>query len=187
MKSGAVPCLLPKASEVPTDPSSGASFDVRRSDRCAEPGLGEQRQAESHHDSGMALGRHISDRRRPAPVRGFFSLRPSYADSSGLLLLLSLGLLFVLPPTTPPHPFLSYLATFLGVSATLLAVLQYAPQIYKTYKAGLVGALSLGTMAIQVPGSVLFVVSLVLRPGTDWTSWLAYAVTGAMQGALLVS
>ncbi|KAK1922577.1 hypothetical protein DB88DRAFT_512096 [Papiliotrema laurentii] len=104
----------------------------------------------------------------------------------GLLLLLSFALLYLLPPTSPPHPLLSYLATFLGVSATLLAVLQYAPQIYKTYRAKLVGALSLGTMAIQVPGSVLFVVSLVVRPGTNWTSWLAYAVTGLMQGALLV-
>lgn len=68
----------------------------------------------------------------------------------------------------------------------MLAILQYAPQIYKTYKSRLVGALSLGTMAIQVPGSVLFVISLLLSPGTNWTSWLAYAVTGGMQGALLV-
>jgi uncharacterized protein with PQ loop repeat len=88
---------------------------------------------------------------------------------------------------TPPHPLLQYFATFLGLSGTLLAVLQYAPQIYKTYRAKLVGALSLGTMAIQVPGSVLFVISIVVRPGTNWTSWLPYAVTGLMQGALLVS
>ena len=96
-------------------------------------------------------------------------------------------LLVTLPSLSPPHPLLRYLATFLGVSATLLAILQYAPQIHKTYRSRLVGALSLGTMAIQVPGSVLFVLSLVLRSGTDWTSWLAYAVTGLMQGALLVS
>ena len=106
---------------------------------------------------------------------------------SVLLLLLSLTLLLTLPPTSPPHPLLRELAAFLGLSATLLAVLQYAPQIQKTYRSGLVGALSLGTMAIQVPGSVLFVLSLVFRPGTDWTSWLAFAVTGVMQGALLVS
>ena len=101
-----------------------------------------------------------------------------------LLSLLSLTLLVTLPTS---HPVLRHLALFLGISATLLAVLQYAPQIHKTYTSGLVGALSIGTMVIQVPGSVLFVVSLVLRPGTDWTSWLAYAVSGAMQGALLVS
>jgi uncharacterized protein with PQ loop repeat len=78
-------------------------------------------------------------------------------------------------------------AIFLGLSGTLLAVLQYAPQIYKTYRAGLVGALSIGTMVIQVPGSVLFVLSIAIRPGVNWTSWIPYAVTGAMQGALLVS
>jgi uncharacterized protein with PQ loop repeat len=78
-------------------------------------------------------------------------------------------------------------ALFLGVTGTLLAILQYAPQIYKTYRAGLVGALSLGTMIIQVPGSVLFVLSIAIRPGVNWSSWIPYAVTGAMQGALLVS
>ena len=81
---------------------------------------------------------------------------------------------------------LQQLAIFLGISGTILAILQYAPQIYKTYRAGLVGALSLGTMAIQVPGSVLFVISIAIRPGTNWTSWIPYAVTGAMQGGLLV-
>jgi uncharacterized protein with PQ loop repeat len=81
---------------------------------------------------------------------------------------------------------LQQLAIFLGISGTILAILQYAPQIYKTYHAGLVGALSLGTMAIQVPGSVLFVISIAIRPGTNWTSWIPYAVTGAMQGGLLV-
>lgn len=80
-----------------------------------------------------------------------------------------------------------YLAIFLGLSGTALAILQYAPQIYKTYNAKLVGALSLGTMAIQVPGSVLFVISIAVREGTNWTSWIPYAVTGAMQGGLLVS
>ncbi|KAK4684497.1 hypothetical protein P7C73_g5684, partial [Tremellales sp. Uapishka_1] len=103
-----------------------------------------------------------------------------------LLLLLSLSLLLSLPSTSPPHPLLRHLALFLGLSAIVLSVFQYAPQIHKTYRSGLVGALSLGTMAIQVPGSVLFVASLVVREGTDWTSWLVYAVTGVMQGALLI-
>jgi uncharacterized protein with PQ loop repeat len=100
-----------------------------------------------------------------------------------LLLTLSLFLLSSLPPT---HHLLHTLATFLGLSGTLLAVLQYAPQILKTYKAQHVGALSIGTMIIQVPGSVMFVLSIALRPGANWTSWLPYAVTGGMQAALLV-
>lgn len=42
-------------------------------------------------------------------------------------------------------------------------------------------------MVIQVPGAVFFIISLAVRPGVDWTSWLAYAVTAGMQSALLVS
>lgn len=117
-------------------------------------------------------------------------------DHRILLLGLTLSLLLSDSPSSsrpgsiPPSAIqvnLINLATFLGLSATLLAVLQYAPQIYKTYRSKLVGALSVGTMVIQVPGSVLFVASIALREGTDWTSWLAYAVTGGMQGCLLVS
>jgi len=82
---------------------------------------------------------------------------------------------------------LDQLAIFLGISGTILAVLQYAPQIYMTYNAGLIGALSLSTMAIQVPGTVLFVISIAVTPGTNWTSWIPFAVSGAMQAALLVN
>lgn len=103
-----------------------------------------------------------------------------------MLFVLSLGLLLNLPATRPPHPLLRQLATFLGLSGTALAIMQYAPQIVKTYRAKLVGALSLGTMAIQCPGAVLFILSLAFREGVDWTSWLAYAVTAAMQAGLLV-
>jgi hypothetical protein len=57
----------------------------------------------------------------------------------------------------------------------------------KTYRAKLVGALSLGTMTIQCPGAVIFILALAGREGVNWTSWLPYAVTAGMQGALLVS
>jgi len=30
------------------------------------------------------------------------------------------------------------------------------------------------------------VLSIALRPGTDWTSWITYATAGIMQGSLLV-
>jgi uncharacterized protein with PQ loop repeat len=137
----------------------------------------------------MAIGRDSRHSRRITYVSTvYWNIQKWQLTGNSLLLLtLSLALLLYLPSQSPPHPLLRSLATFLGISATLLAILQYAPQIYKTYTAGLVGALSLGTMIIQVPGSVLFVLSLVFREGTDWTSWLAYAVTGGMQGTLLVS
>lgn len=40
-------------------------------------------------------------------------------------------------------------------------------------------------MLIQVPGSVLFVGSLIGREGVEWSTWASYAVTGGMQAALL--
>ncbi|KAJ9111682.1 hypothetical protein QFC19_001041 [Naganishia cerealis] len=102
-----------------------------------------------------------------------------------LLTVLAITLLAFLP-THPPHPLLHSYARFLGLSSAFLAITQYAPQLVHTYRTRLVGALSIETMIIQVPGSVLFVGSLVGRQGVEWSTWLTYAVTGGMQAALLV-
>ena len=48
------------------------------------------------------------------------------------------------------------------------------------------GSLSIPMMCIQTPGSFVFVVSLASREGTRWSSWVTYAVTGVLQGGLLV-
>lgn len=58
----------------------------------------------------------------------------------------------------------------MGLSATLFAISQYAPQLLLTWQEGFVGALSIWTMVIQVPGSVVFVISIMLREGTTWSS-----------------
>lgn len=63
-------------------------------------------------------------------------------------------------------------ATFLGVTSALLSAIQYAPQIARTYHAKVVGALSIPMMMIQSPGAVLMVLSIALRPDTNWTSAL---------------
>lgn len=76
-------------------------------------------------------------------------------------------------------------ATFLGVSSALLAGIQYAPQLTHTYKAKTVGALSIPMMLIQSPGAAVMVLSIALRPGTNWTSWITFAVSGIMQAILL--
>ncbi|KAF9648257.1 hypothetical protein BDM02DRAFT_3096895, partial [Thelephora ganbajun] len=95
---------------------------------------------------------------------------------------------FYLLGTTVPGESLTQLelwATFLGVSSATLAALQYAPQIVHTYRMKLVGALSIPMMLIQTPGAIFMVLSIALRPGTNWTSWVTYAVAGIMQGMLL--
>jgi uncharacterized protein with PQ loop repeat len=54
-------------------------------------------------------------------------------------------------------------ATVLGVTAAILAAIQYMPQLVKTYKAGVVGALSIPMMCVQTPGGVIMVISIALR------------------------
>ncbi|PVG01615.1 hypothetical protein CPB86DRAFT_752908 [Serendipita vermifera] len=89
-------------------------------------------------------------------------------------------------PTPYPSQRIALWATFLGVLSTTLAVIQYAPQLWTTWKAKTVGALSIPMMCIQTPGAVLMVFSIAIRDGTNWTSWATYAAAGIMQGSLLV-
>ncbi|KAH9927539.1 hypothetical protein B0H21DRAFT_763138 [Amylocystis lapponica] len=80
---------------------------------------------------------------------------------------------------------ISIWATFLGVTAALLSAMQYIPQLWHTYRLKLVGALSIKMMLMQSPGSIFMVLSIALRPGTNWTTWIPYAVAGALQATLL--
>lgn len=68
----------------------------------------------------------------------------------------------------------------------LLTLCQYAPQIIRTYRSKMVGALSIEMMLIQVPGSAIFVGSLINREGVEWSAWISYAIAGSMQLVLLV-
>ena len=47
------------------------------------------------------------------------------------------------------------------------------------------GALSIPMMLIQTPGAILITVSLALRPGANWTTWISYAITALLQIILL--
>jgi uncharacterized protein with PQ loop repeat len=54
-------------------------------------------------------------------------------------------------------------ATILGVTAAILSAIQYMPQLLKTYKTKVVGALSIPMMCVQTPGGVIMVLSIALR------------------------
>ncbi|KIP05433.1 hypothetical protein PHLGIDRAFT_30911 [Phlebiopsis gigantea 11061_1 CR5-6] len=103
-----------------------------------------------------------------------------------LLLLFVTFLLLGLPASSPRYTQQSLWATFLGLSSTFIAMFQYLPQIKHTYQHKVVGALSIPMMCIQTPGAVFMVLSIALRPGTNWTTWSTYAVAGVLQGSLLV-
>jgi len=77
-------------------------------------------------------------------------------------------------------------ANFLGIFSTVLASIQYFPQIYTTYTLKRVGSLSIPMMCIQTPGSFLWARSLAARLGKEgWSAWGIYIVTGCLQGLLL--
>ena len=77
-------------------------------------------------------------------------------------------------------------ANFLGVFGTLLAAVQFLPQIWTTWKLQDVRSLSIPMMCIQTPGSFVWVGSLAARFGWQgWSTWGIYLVTGILQGFLL--
>lgn len=60
-------------------------------------------------------------------------------------------------PDGEPSDGLYLWATFLGLTSSSLALIQYAPQLWYTYRTKLVGALSIPSMCIQSPGAALMV------------------------------
>ncbi len=77
-------------------------------------------------------------------------------------------------------------ANALGVGATVLAAIQYFPQIYTTWRLQAVGSLSIPMMCIQTPGSFVWSGSLAKRLGlAGWSIWGIYLVTGILQGIVL--
>ena len=78
-------------------------------------------------------------------------------------------------------------ANLLGTFSTILASIQYLPQIWTTWQLQQVLSLSIPMMCIQTPGSYLFAASLGIRLGwSGWSAWGVYIVTGLLQGCLLV-
>ncbi|KAI1615773.1 hypothetical protein EDD37DRAFT_206777 [Exophiala viscosa] len=78
-------------------------------------------------------------------------------------------------------------ANFLGILSTVLASIQYFPQIYTTFMLKRVGSLSIPMMLIQTPGSFVWAASLAARLGSEgWSAWGVYLVTGCLQGTLLI-
>lgn len=54
-------------------------------------------------------------------------------------------------------------ATLLGVMSSILAMVQYTPQLIHTYRLKLVGVLSIPMMCITVPGSALMITGIAFR------------------------
>ncbi|KAK9240271.1 hypothetical protein V1525DRAFT_395501 [Lipomyces kononenkoae] len=76
-------------------------------------------------------------------------------------------------------------AGFLGIEATLLTAFQYIPQLYMTFKLRHAESLSMHTLMIQAPGGFVWALTLALRQGTSWSSWLPYFISATLQTCLL--
>ncbi|CZT45536.1 related to PQ loop repeat protein [Rhynchosporium secalis] len=99
------------------------------------------------------------------------------------LLVITVSAAFII--SRPHH--LGTWANSLGIMATVLAGIQYLPQIWMTWRLGHVGSLSIPMMLIQTPGSFVWSASLAARLGVEgWSTWGVFLVTGCLQGCLLV-
>ncbi|KJZ79176.1 hypothetical protein HIM_01327 [Hirsutella minnesotensis 3608] len=99
----------------------------------------------------------------------------------GLIVIIVTGVFAI---AVPDH--LTSWANVLGIMATLLAAIQYVPQIWTTYHLKHVGSLSIPMMCIQTPGGFLFAASLYARLGpAGWSTWIIYLITATMQGTVL--
>ena len=119
------------------------------------------------------------------------SQQPSFRTAIAVFILCifhAFAILFLSILITSLHPkAVPFWAYFLGVFGTVLAAIQFLPQIYTTWRLQAVGSLSIPMMCIQTPGSFVWVGSLSARLGWQgWSTWGIYAVTGVLQGSLLV-
>ncbi|KAI9733100.1 MAG: hypothetical protein M1834_003647 [Cirrosporium novae-zelandiae] len=73
-----------------------------------------------------------------------------------------------------------------GIFAAILSLLQYFPQIWTTFELKHVGSLSIPMMCIQIPGSLLWAASYVVRLGwSAFDAWGVLALTALFQACLL--
>jgi hypothetical protein len=78
------------------------------------------------------------------------------------------------------------IALVYGLLSTICGIVQFFPQLLYTLYTRKIGSLSVGTMILQVPGSFILVFSLYSTPGSNWTSYISYLISGLLQASLLI-
>ncbi len=72
-------------------------------------------------------------------------------------------------------------ARLMGLLSMIGGIIQYIPQIYKTFKYKIIGSLSLGAMMMQVPGSYIWVGFLISQSSAHYSTWVPYLVSATLQ------
>ncbi|KAL3469830.1 hypothetical protein BJX99DRAFT_240592 [Aspergillus californicus] len=97
-----------------------------------------------------------------------------------IMLIVTLAVGFRQPSSLQPW------SNFCGITAAILASIQYFPQIYTTLQLRCVGSLSIPMMCIQTPGALIWAGSLAARLGSEgWSTWGILIITACLQGTLL--
>jgi uncharacterized protein with PQ loop repeat len=73
----------------------------------------------------------------------------------------------------------SWIGFLLGILGTICVVVQWAPQIWTTWKLQAVGSLSILMLIIQLPGTLLVIYFQGVLNKAHWSTLLPYAVTAA--------
>jgi len=76
-------------------------------------------------------------------------------------------------------------AQALGTTSSIMMVLEWAPQIYTTWKMKSPGSLSVLMLLIQIPGSLLVIYFQAILNEADFTTWAPYFFQCVEQGILV--
>jgi len=77
-------------------------------------------------------------------------------------------------------------AQALGTTSSILMVIEWAPQIYTTWKMKSPGSLSVLMLVLQMPGSLLVIYFQAILNAADFTTWAPYFFQCIEQGILVV-
>lgn len=79
----------------------------------------------------------------------------------------------------------TYYAGAIGIVSMSLGSLRYVPQILHTWKAKSGGVISIPGLCLQIPGNVVWVYTLAVRPGTNWTTWIRFLLEAILMCVVL--
>jgi len=96
----------------------------------------------------------------------------------------AIGLAMLLVYGTDSKPLKTY-AFSLGIVATCATVVQWTPQIWKTWNAKDIGNLSILMLLLQTPGSFLVVLFQGILNHQNISTWMPFFLTGIQQAVLL--
>ncbi|PVV02687.1 hypothetical protein BB560_002854 [Smittium megazygosporum] len=152
---------------------------------------------QSNSETSPLLGDSNTNSQQNSNSRDLFGLFGSHYTQeyqTTLLVLYSIILYFfvciavsvIFTLFTGPYSFYTTLwGKLLGVFSLFVTLVQFIPQIVKTYSLKEPGSLSIPMMVMQSPGGFLFAYILASQPNSSWTSWISTFFAASFQMVLL--